>query len=175
MGFDTDRCVAFYASLDELASALPEWRREPFVVAQNPFSVERAKVPPQLPFEHVALAAGEDWEARYLALDLALSREPGVDLDDVDPLLEERGLEQQALFGGLFGGDPRWLNLVPERLVDRLAALDDGELDAELTQWNARSHAPNSIDHLRALRSIARKSRARGVPMYMWLVHPTLR
>jgi hypothetical protein len=135
-------------------------------------------VPASLPFEHVHLPNEEDWETRYIALDMALAGEDGRAPDhyrDFDAQLATmiaRGLYEEALFGGDASDDPRWVFVVPERLVIRLAALEEHALGDILETWNARSPSASTLDDLRDLWSLAWRAGAQQREMFLWLDAP---
>lgn len=135
-------------------------------------------VPASLPFEHVLLPSEEDWESRYLALDLALAGDerhapPFDELDAFACIVLERGLEDQALFG-----DERpehWVHDVPQRIVAALNALAEDSLVALLTSWNLRSPSLSTLQDLRDLWTLAGSATAQHREMFLWLVPPTHR
>jgi hypothetical protein len=143
-----------------------------------------------LPFEHVLVPRhAEDWEARYLALDLALDSDPArapwdaenhdIDYAELDRMMKRRRLIDEPLSAG--GGDPnasndpRWLYLVPRRMVDKLAAIAPVDMPTMLAEWNARSPSKNAADDLEGLSELAARAIASKRDMFAWLCHPTLR
>lgn len=196
IGFQTSVGAAFIATLDELREALPGWRvplPAPIKrIGVNPFTRERLLlpstrdpgpdvapgVPATLPFQATLLPPVEDWEDRYLALDFAIGREPG--LTEVeregDAELEtmlRRGLCEEPLLGGLNSiGDPRYLTAVPERIIDALATLAAEHVPHLLREWNARSASPSTADDLLALRDLAICAKSQGRAMFVWQIHP---
>ena len=194
-GFSTAVGAAFVASTEELRAALPGWRvplakpirrkgRNPFTgepmwieSTRDPGSDTPAPVPRRLPFECIRLPSLELWEACYLALDLALSREPGLDAaahgDDWLDVAAERGLCEEALYGGMDNaGDPRFLWIVPARITSRLAAIRTEDIDAELREWNRRSPERMTEQHLEDLVGIASAAVAQRRSLFLWLEHP---
>jgi hypothetical protein len=89
--------------------------------------------------------------------------------------MEERGLMEQPLFGGLARGNPRFLWCVPSRVVERLAAIATSALAKEVAEWNARSPSPNGARDLAQLRALAVAAMEEEKEMFIWLVHPTHR
>jgi len=195
-GFKTSVGAAFIATFHELETALPGWRAPlPTPVKRmglNPFTQEPLQlpatrdpgpdvapdVPSTLPFQAVLLPAVEDWEARYLALDFAISREPGLSSIDRDADVElqtmhARGLCEEPLFGGLDRvDDPRFLTSVPERIVAALSSVSTEAVAALLDEWNRRAPSPSTLAQLNALRELALLAIAQGRLMFIWQVHP---
>lgn len=195
-GFKTSVGAAFIATFDELRTALPGWRVPlPAPVKRmglNPFTQEPLLIPstrdpgpdvaPDIPstlsFQAVLLPAVEDWEDRYLALDFALSQEPGLAAAERDTDVElqrmlDRGLCEEPLFGGSSRvGDPRFLTSVPERIVAALSSLSTEAVPELLDEWNRRSASPSSLATLHALRELALLAIAQGRLMFIWQVHP---
>ncbi len=185
-GFDTRTSVVFIATAGEIAAALPGWRRlsPSDKLAWQP----EAPRPASLPFEHVRVPRrAEDWEARYLALDLALEGDPArapwddeyqdVDWEELDKSLRRRRLIDEPLSAGgdVIPYDPLWLYLVPRRMTEKLAAITPADLPAVLAEWNARSPSKNAAGDLEALSKLAAMAIASERDMYAWLRHPTLR
>ena len=193
--FDTERMASFIATRDELYTALPDWR-VPLPVAverpgKNPFTgrpmILRTRdpgpddgvvVPSSLAFEHVLLPNEEDWESRYLALDLALAgedvRAPDYfrDFDRLLGMMTERGLNADALVGADVLADPRWVLLVPPRIVSALNAREEGSLGATLESWNTRSPSASTLEDLIDLWTLARRAKDQGREMFLWLDAP---
>jgi hypothetical protein len=192
--FDTDRMACFVATRAELRDALPDWR-VPLLVAverrgKNPFTGKPivlktrdpgpdgpVTIPASLSFEHALLPSEEDWEGRYIALDLVLSGDDGpvpdqFDHDAVLTTLNARGLDEDALLGGDWPNDPRWVVVVPQRLVFALNALREDSLGAILASWNLRSPSASTLEDLRDLWSLARSATAQQREMFLWLDAP---
>lgn len=170
--FPTVLGAAFVAKRDELEAALPGWRRPGERRSWLDDASEAPAVPRDLPFDHVVLPPSERWEERYLALDLALAREPPFVGGSVYDALAERGLATEPIVAhGSFDDDPRFVWLVPARLCERLAAIASDALERELHEWNARSPEPNLKDELRELVDLARRGRSAGRDLYIWQVH----
>jgi hypothetical protein len=193
--FETDRPACFIATFSELRTALPDWRvplpspiarvgknpltGKPLTVStRDPGPDEPTRVPRVLAFEHALLPNEEDWEHRYIALDLALSGEAArapdfADWEGVAEQLEARGLHEDALLGGAVdAGDPRWVVTVPRRLVAGLRELDDRQLPRLLDEWNSRSPSASAEEDLRDLWMLARRATAQGQGMFLWLDAP---
>jgi hypothetical protein len=198
--FRTTHAAAFITTREGLHTAFPGWRAPlaqpaprmgrnaftfqpmlmPATYDPDPAAASPA-VPRELPFTHVMLPPAADWEQRYLALDLALSREPapGAELWDPDDeivlweAMEKRGLNTEPLFGGLYRyqESPSYLWIVPGRIVGRLVGLSAADLERELAEWNARSQSPNPMQDLEALWSLARLAQARHEEMFIWQIH----
>ena len=196
--FATDRPVCFIATRAELHAVLPDWRTPlPLAVerlSKNPLTGAAitvrtddpgpdvpVAVPASLPFEHVLLPNEEDWESRYVALDLALAGDVGFAPDyfrDFQALLATmaaRGLDHQAVLGGDATSDPRWVVTVPQRIASRLSALEEDSLAGTLEAWNRRSPSASTADDLRDLWSLARSALARKREVYLWLDAPPRR
>jgi hypothetical protein len=195
VGFDTERMASFIATRTELGDALGDWRvpltrpierlgRNPFtgklmtLKTRDPGPDVPVTVPSWLPFEHVLLPNEEDWESRYIALDLALAGEDGrapdffQDLEAQLAMMAARGLDHHALVGADTLGDPRWVLVVPKQLVRRLAAFEECALGATLEAWNVRSPSTSTLDDLRNLWSLARRAVAQQREMFLWLDAP---
>ncbi len=198
--FSTDRPVCFIATGAELRAALPGWR-EPLPEAAertgvNPFTGTAfrtrtrdpgpdvpCRIPASLPFEHVLLPNEEDWESRYVALDVVLAGQEGVapdSLGETDALLAmmaTRGLDRPALFGGDTASDPRWVLTVPTSFAARLNELDAAALPATLGAWRLRSPAASAstLDDLRDLWLLARSAFTQRREMFLWLDAPAHR
>jgi hypothetical protein len=193
--FKTDRPACFLATFAELRAALPDWRvplssavarltKNPFTGkpltarTRDPGPDNPARIPSFLPFDHALLPNEEDWEHRYIALDLALSgeaaRAPNFDdWEGVTERLEARGLNEDALLGGAVdAGDPRWVVTVPRRLVAGLCELELGQLPRLLGEWNSRSPSASTEEDLRDLWLLARRSTAQERGMFLWLDAP---
>jgi len=193
--FSTDRPVCFIATRAELRAALPGWRTPlPAAVERrgvNPFTGVTIKVrtrdpgpdqpvtvPASLPFEHVLLPNEEDWESRYVALDLALAGEEGRapdhfrEPDALNAIIAARGLDQDALVGESAQSDPRWVLVVPQQVVSRLDSLEEGSLGAALEAWNRCSPTTSTFDDLRDLWSLAKRAIAQRREMFLWLDAP---
>ncbi len=194
-GFDTRHFACFIATRAELRAVLPGWRVPlPAPVRRtvpNPFTGEpvlvytrdpgpdlAAPVPPRLPFEHALLPNEEDWESRYLALDLSLSGLPGAapshftDAEGLHGALSERGLTVSALLGGDSCEDPRWVYGVPSRLIVALNALALDSLEVELGRWNARSPSRSELADLNDLWTMAQRATAQAREMFLWVDAP---
>jgi hypothetical protein len=100
-----------------------------------------------------------------------------IDADDpeLDDRLSERGLNREALFGGMHEGDPHWLYVLPDQLVERLASIEAADMALELEEWNRRSPSKNAFDDLSGLSALARRALTSGRAMFVWLPHPTFR
>jgi hypothetical protein len=191
--FDTDRIACFAATRAELHGALPGWRvplpapiermgKNPFtgkpmiLKTRDPGPDRPVALPASLPFEHVLLPSVEDWESRYVALDLTLAGDDGCAPDhfsDSGALVDimiERGLYDYALFGDVL--QEHWVLAVPQRLVAMLNSLADDSLGVFLTSWNLRSPSPSTLDDLRDLWTLARSANAQQREMFLWLVPP---
>jgi len=195
-GFKTSVGAAFIATLPELQTALPGWRlplpapvqrmglnpftQEPLLIpsTRDPGPDVAPEVPSTLPFQAVLLPAVEDWEDRYLALDFAISREPGLSAAQRDTDVElqtmlDRGLCEEPLLGGLNRvDDPRFLTSVPERIVAALSSSPTEAVPELLDEWNRRSSSPSTLATLNALRELALSAVAQGRLMFIWQVHP---
>jgi hypothetical protein len=193
--FDTDRMACFLATRSELHAALPDWRI-PLPVAverrgKNPFTGKAmvlktrdpgpdgpVTIPASLAFEHVLLPNEEDWESRYIALDLVLSGDdepvpdPFGDPETLVAAMSARGLFENALLGGDWPYDPRWVLVVPQKIVAGLNALREDLLDATLLSWNLRSPSPGTLDDLRDLWTMARSATMQQREMFLWLDAP---
>jgi hypothetical protein len=190
--FDTNRTACFVSGFSELRAALPGWRVPlPSRIERtvpNPFTGKPvqtwtrdpgpdgpARVPERLRFEHVLLPYDEDWERRYLALDLVLSGEPGLapEFGDGEALCDalfERGLQVDALFGG--EAHSRWVYGVPQRIGSALCAIDGASVAAVVDAWNARASASSSVGELEALLRLARSAARQGRGLFLWLDPP---
>jgi len=156
--FDTDRMACFVARRTELYAALPDWRvplpaaveregKNPFtgtpliVKTRDPGPDGPVTIPPTLPFEHALLPNEEDWEIRYLALDLILAGDDSPvpvfgDFEALFAIMAARGLDDEPLLGGAWPYDPRWVHVVPQRLITGLNALREDSLHEILASWN---------------------------------------
>jgi hypothetical protein len=193
--FDTDRIACFVATRAELHAALPGWRiplpmpverpgRNPFngkptvLKTRDPGPDGPVAIPPSLAFEHVLLPNEEDWESRYVALDLALAGDDGRapdpfgDPDALAAIMTARGLDESALLGGDWPYDPRWVFAVPQRLTAGLNALREDSLGAILVSWNLRSPSPSTLDDLRDLWTLAGSATAQQREVFLWLDAP---
>jgi hypothetical protein len=189
-GFDARRCATFRATRCSLSEALPGWRT--FTVVDKLQWQPEAPVPSRLPFDHVLLPRGaEDWEARWLELDYALSGERvgpmswdatgDVEWSIVARAMRDRELDREPLSRGGDGlEDPRWVLAVPSRLTKLLAELSQGgqgsgRLGELASRWDAGCPSGNDRDHLVELADLARRAIERKEEIFVWLCHTTLR
>ena len=195
--FPTSGGALFSARLEQLTQQLPGWRvplpeyqrrtvTNPFtgelipdVLTRDPGPRTQPGIPERLVFPCVRLPAREDWEENYLALDLALSAVPPLSASDWEDgwfeLMLERGLLEEALFGGLDEVGETWqLHEVPPRLVERLLELQPVDLRAMADAWLARCNTPADApeQYLAQFCELARQAQRTNARMFSWNVHP---
>ena len=192
-GFPTNRIAYFVATRAELRAALPDWRVPAAVPTErfgvNPFTGRPlvlkatrdpapgrvAATPAYLPFECALPRHEEDWEARYLALEVTLANEdvsiPAWTEPELIDLMGSRGLCEEALLGG----QECWVYVLPVRMVGALLALREGELPGVLSNWNARSPSENEPGDLEALWALVRAGAAQGREAFVWVDAPASR
>lgn len=195
--FSTSGGALFAATLSQLAQQLPGWRvplaqsqrrtvTNPFtgelipdVLTRDPGPCTQPPVPEHLTFPCVPLPSREDWEQNYLALDLALSGAPPLEESAWDDgwfeLMLERGLLEEALFGGFDNVGETWqLFEVPPRLVQLLRQLEPHGVPAMADAWLARCNeaADAPHDYLAAFCDLARLANRTDARVFSWNVHP---